>query len=316
MRRLNRILLALSIAVIAVGFAACSKTPTEPTTTTPPITPPTRSKVPSLEVDGPHSCRWGDSTVLSVHCSSPLDSSWIFLWSFGDSQKVMTKDSTLIHAYLKAGSFTVVVSIVNSSTVGLVASRTGTIQVIPLRFDLLKLATMNHVTVECQGKLIAPWPSSGPQILSTQALLTWSGSNFTEDTSGSQTDSNLHSTYGLEVRKSDRTESAGGTIDTALFSLANFFMRSAGHSSTEYPTDYGESSVSAWSENIGVSNVPCRSQSDSQIVFEARGAFLHDPVYNTDEQVTSHVRGTTNTNTHIDWSDASVYRRITIRFSK
>jgi len=92
-------------AIFAVIFNSC-KSPNAPTTPSP---------APVLSITIPDSARVFDTVTFRAHYSDSIHTGWKFEWQFGDSAKASTKDTSISHVYDSAGTYTVLVSLVDTS---------------------------------------------------------------------------------------------------------------------------------------------------------------------------------------------------------
>src|SRR5580700_4499491 len=111
----------LIVAIFAAMIPSC-KSPTSPTT-------PSSNQLLNLTL--PDSARMFDTVVFQAHYSDSIHSTWKFVWQFGDSSKASTKDTSISHVYDSAGTFTVLVSLVDSNGM-VIAKDSAKMRIMPL----------------------------------------------------------------------------------------------------------------------------------------------------------------------------------------
>ena len=396
MRRLTQTLLALSIAVIAVGFAACSRTPTSPPTTTPAgpsitLTLPdtaaldapvnmsvhmsdsmkpnwlltwhfgdststrtsgvnathfylhagvfkvevdlidtssgkTLSQVfggirigngPTLILMVPDSVRSRDIATIAVRSSMPLRAGWVYTWTFGDSTSLTSRDSTVEHSYLHEGVYSVKVNLIDTNTNGLLALMTSSIRVFTLHFDYSILTTMHSITIECYG-MDTCWGygsrsgsnyninSKKPNSMVTQcSQLRWNGTQFQFGHYFSEADSS----QGQPIRTLSTEDTISGQVDGSSSNLLYVYRSFYNDQQYYFPPSADDSSL-----QMELSNIRFKSESDSDVVFEQIGpvaAYASSYGNTTWDRLEYENRWS-----FIDWGDASVPSRVTVRFHR
>jgi hypothetical protein len=124
-----RSVLSLSILLLFVAAFQSCKSPNAP------ATPPPN---PVLSLSLPDSARVFDTVTFRAHYSDSIHTTWKFAWQFGDSGKASTKDTSISHVYDSAGTYTVMVSLVDSSG-KTIAKQTGQIKIMPFNGPTLTL---------------------------------------------------------------------------------------------------------------------------------------------------------------------------------
>ena len=168
---------------------------------------------------------WGDSATMSVVSSTPLSSSSIYAWSFGDSSTLLSRNDTIIHYYLNPGDFTVKVDLTDTSNHQSLGTQSGTVHVVARHFDLALLHTMNHLDLTWLTPIRSDTITDGYGYLECEPYVypvtfgpfAWNGMGFTmHDSSASG------STSGLIYDTSSETTLISANVDPDKTQLAGF----------------------------------------------------------------------------------------------
>ncbi|HET6401799.1 MAG TPA: PKD domain-containing protein, partial [Candidatus Kapabacteria bacterium] len=267
---------------------------------------------------------WGDSATMSVVSSTPLSSSSIYAWSFGDSSTLLSRNDTIIHYYLNPGDFTVKVDLTDTSNHQSLGTQSGTVHVVATHFNLALLQTMKYVdfTFQCQTDTssTACWGEglcgSAPGLIP----LTWNGANFSMGSSyNTSHQDTLTPGYG-EWDAERGEDSLGGLLDINSSQLIRF---SQGVSFTKQEQDFENGFVAGgcWSTSnttCSAENVPFIRESDTDVVFEAKEDLAKNAYY--ENSISDKVRfcsdgqGDQSFRATANFADSTVHRYIIIRF--
>ncbi len=127
--------IASLVVLSLLALLASCKAPTASVPAPPPAT---------LTIILPESARAFDTAVFRVHYSDSIKSSWKFQWQFGDSSRDTTADSSISHVYDSAGTYSVRVTLVDS-TGETIAKQTAQLPVMPLNAPTLTLTVPDTV---------------------------------------------------------------------------------------------------------------------------------------------------------------------------
>ncbi len=289
--------------------------------------PTTPASNPTLTLILPDSARAFDTVTLRAHYSDPVRSSWKFAWQFGDSATASSKDTTITHVYDSAGTYTVMVSLVDTNGTT-IAKQEATIHIYVLHFDPALLSSFSSVAVESYGMVDSSWSGQnyGVENSGTVRILksfemdfrnvTWSGSTFGSHYSYYQSDTG----YGIS-HISANGDSILGSVDHSFTAISSLFA-SVWDGDRTYDQVQGVGEVETGgqgsSSSATLSNIHFKSSSDSEIVFEANPPFAWSEYFEQDSDAMWLPRsgGWVGTSSLIDLKDSSVVPQIIIRFHK
>jgi len=291
-------------ALFAVIFNSC-KSPNAPST-------PSPTSVLSLTL--PDSARVFDTVTFRAHYSDSIHTGWKFEWQFGDSSKASTKDTTISHVYDSAGTYTVLVSLVDSNGM-VIAKDSATIQVVARHFNLALLQSMKYVdyynygttfgTTEPNGSTGGSWS------VGSGKLLTWKGMNFSYDTSYHYYGQFTAGRYTYRVDSGNWGSSISGSIDSLRTHII-LFEEMSSTISRSFLSNGEDLSQSSGDSNFSVSDVPFIYESDSDVVFKSTGRLINaSDGTSSSSQLNGNFSAQSSTEV---WSDPN--SRIVVRFHK
>ena len=264
---------------------------------------------PTLTLTVPDTNYWGDSCVMSVSSSQPLKAGWKFSWSLGDSTTVTATDSVL-HYYLTPGIYKVIVNLNDTVRHILLASRSATVQVVARHFDLALLQSMRYVDVTWNARVTGAPPNSD-QFLGIKTI-TWFQNSFSMDSSYS---------YYVADSIAGRTNTGSfdsfrsGSVDSALTQLWGFSAKDTTSSGGDYYhwqlPFYNNSN-----QYFSIDDVPFRTQSDSDVIFEANGNLIKNASCGNSFSSMDFNGVKSSGEGQADWTDLSVKPYVIIRFHK
>jgi PKD domain len=232
---------------------------------------------------------WGDSAMMRVVSSKPLSSSSVYTWLFGDSSTLLSRNDTIIHYYLDTGVFTVKVDLKDTSNKSQLGIQAGTVNVAARHFNLALLQSMPYVDVIWNANVgsdtIPTLPILcrycgflDPAPFSFINSLTWNGVGFDmQESSGFN--------YGNSATGMSDTGSAqfsvAGSVDPTLTQLVGFSDDSNTYSF--YADSYTDPnfSLGTYQSSFSVNDIPFKSESDTDVVFEAIGKASSNAIYNS-----------------------------------
>ncbi len=244
---------------------------------------------PTLTLIVPDTNYWGDSCVMSVSSSQSLKPGWKFSWSLGDSTTVTGTDSVL-HYYLTPGNYKVTVSLNDTVHHILLASKSVIVPVVPRHFNLALLQSMPYVDVTWNATVGRDTISgvNGPCDICGDYLdnapfgfinpLTWSGMGFDAQESVGFNDGN--SAAG-SIDSESAQYSVAGSVDPLLTQLVGISEDSNTYS--YYTDSYTDPnfSLGTYQSSFSVNDIPFKSESDTDLVFEAIGKASTNAVYSS-----------------------------------
>ena len=225
---------------------------------------------PALTLTAPDTVYWCDSCILSVSSSQPLQPTWRYTWSFGDTTTTYsTQQDSVLHWYLNPGDYTVRVELDDTARHIPLASRTTTVHVVARHFDLALLQSMKYVEVNWQAFFSTQIQGTGGIVCGPQfppALpLTWSGTGFTMLDTVNLHDSQENGFAVASIQWSGSFDSEFTHIFIATDSNGEFYSGQ---------TQPGSFFCDLTWESSFFSAAIFQSESDSEVVFKARGPFI------------------------------------------
>ncbi len=255
---------------------------------------------PTLTLTVPDTNYWGDSCAMSVSSSQPMKAGWKFSWSLGDSTSVTGTDSVL-HYYLVPRNYKVTVSLNDTVHHILLASQTAMISVAARHFNLALLQSMKYVVVQNGGyrdmKSMGGDCNFGDFIIADSPK--WIGNNFSDVRNGVTRYSGYPASAYLQ-----------GIIDKQLTQILNFSDSGSANGSVTEQGFLMDAFSGSYSDNFN--NIPLKSQSDSEVVFEAVGPIINASSYGSGQGF-HHSCGSDSYTYNTIFDDTS---RVIIRFHK
>jgi PKD domain len=229
---------------------------------------------------------WGDSAMMRVVSSKPLSSSSVYTWSFGDSSTLLSRDDTIIHYYLDTGVFTVKVDLKDTSNKSQLGIQAGTVNVTARHFNLALLQSMPYVDVTWNANV-------GRDTIQTQPILCrycgfvdpvpfsfinplWNGVEF--DMNESSGFNYGYSATGMSDTGSAQV-SVAGSVDPTLTQLVGFSDDT--NTYYFYADSYTDPNffLQTYQSSFRVNDIPFKSESDTDVVFEGIGKTLSGAIY-------------------------------------
>ncbi len=227
---------------------------------------------------------WGDSAMMRVVSSKPLSSSSVYIWTFGDSSSLVSRNDTIIHYYPDTGVFTVKVDLNDTSNQDRLGIQSGMVHVAARHFNLGLLQSMKYVDVSWNafvdtiitGSPLAGAcgaPGSNENII---VPLSWTGTGFSMSADTSYTDSipgELEAGFGSE------SIGEGGSFDLAFTQITNFSqnLNDVSFSGQERVGNFF--CYSTYGSSLSIGRIPFKSASDSDMIFEAFGMVSKNGAY-------------------------------------
>lgn len=256
---------------------------------------------------------WGDSAMMRVIPSMPLSSSSAFTWSFGDSTTLLLRSDTLIHYYPTPGTFTVKVDLNDTLSHTKLGTQSGTVNVAARHFNLALLQSMPYVDVSWQARgydsIIGIGCNIGGPMFSGVNPLLWNDTAFTM---AAQYQFGQASDTSQPIDTGAGNISIAGGIDNGLSQLVNFSEDSF-YFWESVPVAHMPWCEGTYNSSFRISSVPFISESDSDMVFEARGKFLENV---SDNSKLSYFYGYPSVSSYADFTDAIANPYVRIRFHK
>jgi hypothetical protein len=259
----GRVLSLMLLLLIAAAIPSC-KSPNAPT-------PPG----PTLTLILPDSALVFDTVTFRVHYSDSIKPSWDYVWQFGDSTKASSKDTSILHVYDSAGTYTISVSLVDSNGIT-IAKQSVTIQILARHFNLALLQSMPYVNVSWSAfvESYTTINAGSYQGYSYQRNITtpllWNGTGFSLQDSSSY--NNIYDTTQANFEQFDGAEeiSTLGSFDSGLSELVSF-VQDSNISETFIERSYSESGQTTYQNSLNFNSIPFKSESDTDLVFEEFG---------------------------------------------
>jgi hypothetical protein len=267
---------------------------------------------------------WGDSAIMRVIPAKPLNSSSVFTWSFGDSSSLVSRNDTIIHYYPDTGVFTVKVALNDTSNRSQLGTQSGTVTVAARHFNLALLQSMKYVEITWMAtvrSVIDPSFSSNNCIFVTPGIkaLTWNGLNFSMNSNWENASRYFDSATGVGTLDStSEAISLKGNTDInfseiSLSSDSDYFVIGAYYNA--WGQLYQVNGACSLSSSFISGNIPFKSGSDTDLVFEATRNNINGANYTYFNQSTQETNVATIQSTAL-WSNEPAVPFIRIRFHK
>ncbi len=302
---------------IALLFAAMLPSCKSPTTPTQPAANP-------LSITVPDSARVFDTVTFRAHYADSTKPSWKYEWLFGDSTKASTTDTSITHVYDSAGTYSVQVTLADTTSGQTIAKQTGLLSIVARHFNLALLQTMPYVDFTWQARAdtsySAQWFTANPcGSPPTIKPLTWSGTNFSMGSSYSGShQSSPQPGYG-EWDTESGSDTLNGMVDISSSQLITFSQNDNYAKQELDSEDYmiaGGCYTPIDATSYSAIAVPFLSESDSDVVFEANGDLAKNAFFKYNIQAYGRFTSAQNFSITANFADATVNRYVIIRFHK
>ncbi len=269
---------------------------------------------PTLMLTAPATNFWGDSCPMRIQSSLPLKPSWAYSWTFGDSTTLTSGQDSILHYFVTPGTFTVRVSLSDTQHHIPLGSQTATVKVTARHFNLALLQSMKYVDFRYQARisLSSTGGGGGPcGTIPTTDTLTWSGVKFT-----------MNSTISYEISEPQVEKdseygvySINGTMNNDSSEL-DIFSGNIFYTSQDFNYMENSGCYTTYDNFFDAEAVPLLRQSDTDVVFKARGNLIKNARYgNIFSGAVPHTGQFSVDDTAV-FSDQSADPYVTIRFHK
>jgi len=266
---------------------------------------------------------WGDSALMRVVPSMPLDSSSIYTWSFGDSSTLLSRKDTIIHYYLNPGDFTVKVDLNDTSNHQSLGTQSGTVHVVARHFDLALLQSMIKMDIIvhspfsesnalnlCQPPniflmdtpFVVELPFADSTLRLSNEFISWNQTGFSQSTK--EDDTGFQSEKIIQDSVYTNTDSLLSKISYTESQYGFLWYQAAGPGSPFCRQE-------EW-DQISLTDIPFVSESDTDVVFELDGEASHSCQV-TAKGTSSSIGDSTTFSVQANWNNFSY---VIIRFHK
>ena len=267
---------------------------------------------------------WGDSAMMRVVPTKPLSSASVFTWTFGDSSSLVSRSDTIIHYYPDTGVFSVKVNLNDTSNKSQLGTESGTVDIVARHFNLALLQSMPYVEITwiatVQSVIDPSFPSNNCIFVTPEIKpLTWNGLNFSMNSNSVNSGRYYDSSTGVGTLDStSETMSLIGNTDVNFsgISLSNdsgYFGIGAYYNASGYL--YQVNGGCSLRSSFISGNIPFKSASDTDLVFQATGNDISSASYTYFNQWT-HETDVVTIQSNALWSNEPVVPFIRIRFHK